>query len=325
MTSDRLYRRLACGALLGVSLLAALPALAQQKSVKSLGIVDHPSIIEIRKGIIEGLKAEGFDIEGNVKWEYQSAQGNPSIAAQIARKFIGDNPDVIIAIATPTAQAVAAATKTIPIVYSAVTDPAAAGLVRTLEPSGTNVTGVADPLPLDKQIALIRQVVPSAKRVGMVYNPGEINSTVVVEAFRRLLPQMGMMFVEATATRSGDVSTAARSLVGKVDVIYSNTDNTVFSAYDALLRVSQDAKIPIVSGSIDAVKRGAIAALGIDFHAVGLQTAKVAARVLRGEKPGAIPSEVSDVFELHVNKGAARRIGLELSPALVKSATTVVE
>src|SRR5699024_11194176 len=155
--------------------------------------------------------------------------------------------DVIVAIATPAAQAVVAATKTIPVVYSAVTDPVAAQLVSSMDASGTNVTGVSDALVLEKQVELIQKILPDAKRVGMVYNPGEANSVVVVERLRELLPKSGMSLVEATAARTVDVGAAARSLVGKVDVIYTNTDNNVVSAYEALVKVGNDAQIPLIA------------------------------------------------------------------------------
>mgnify|MGYP002134761716 CR=1 FL=1 len=231
----------------------------------------------------------------------------------------------IVAIATPSAQAVVAATKSVPVVFSAVTDPVAAKLVPSMEPSKTNVAGVSDVLALDKQIELIKQVVPGAKRIGMVYNPGEANSMVVVKELQKLLPSMGLTLVEAAAPRSVDVSSAARSLIGKVDVIYTSTDNNVVSAYEALVKVGQDAKIPLVASDTDSVKRGAIAALGINYRDLGEQTGRMVVRILKGEKPGEIKSETSSKLELFVNPGAAEKQGVKLSDALIKSAAQVVQ
>jgi len=143
------------------------PVYAQQKSVAITAIVEHPALDAVRDGVKEALAAAGYEDGKNLKWQYQSAQGNTGTAAQIARKFVGDKSDVIVAIATPSAQAVAAATKDIPLVFSAVTDPVAAKLVPSMQPSGTNITGVSDALELDKQIELIKRVAPAAKRVGM--------------------------------------------------------------------------------------------------------------------------------------------------------------
>lgn len=327
---SKLYKmawRATLGAVAAATLAAgSLPAMAAAtKSVEVLAIVEHPALDAIRDGTRDELKAEGYEVGKNLKWAYQSAQGNTGTAAQIARKFIGDQPDVIVAIATPAAQAVAAATKSVPLVYSGVTDPIAAQLVKGWGPSGTNVTGVSDALPLDKQIALIKRVVPNAKRVGMVYNPGEANSVVVVNALKKMLPASGMTLVEAAAPRTIDIAPAARSLVGKVDVIYTNTDNNVVSAYESLVKVGEESKIPLVAADTDSVKRGAIAALGINYYDLGRQTGKVVARILKGEKPGAIPSETSQKLELFVNEGAAARQGVTLSPDLIKEAKTVIK
>ena len=310
---------------LALALTAMAPASAQEKSVAVTAIVEHPALDSVRDGVQAALKAAGFEAGKNLKWQYQSAQGNTGTAAQIARKFIGDKPDAIVAIATPSAQAVVAATKSVPVVFSAVTDPVAAKLVPSWEASKGNVTGVSDLLALDKQIDLIKQVVPNAKRVGMVYNPGEANSVVVVKQLQELLPKQGMTLVEASAPRSVDVSSAARSLVGKVDVIYTNTDNNVVSAYEALVKVGQDAKLPLVASDTDSVKRGAIAALGINYRDLGEQTGRMVARILKGEKPGDIKPETSSKLELFVNPGAAEKQGVKLSEQLVKSAAQVVQ
>lgn len=309
---------------LALAVAAVAPASAQQKSVAVTAIVEHPALDSVRDGVQAGLKEAGFEVGKNLKWQYQSAQGNTGTAAQIARKFVGDKPDAIVAIATPSAQALVAATKSVPVVFSAVTDPVAAKLVKDWEPSHNNVTGVSDLLALDKQMELVKQVVPGAKRVGMVYNPGEANSVVVVKQLQALLPKLGMTLVEAAAPRSVDVSSAARSLIGKVDVIYTNTDNNVVSAYEALVKVGQDAKIPLVASDTDSVKRGAIAAFGINYRDLGEQTGRMVARILKGEKPGDIKPEISTKMELFVNPSAAEKQGVKLPDALVKSAAQVV-
>nr|WP_198983929.1 ABC transporter substrate-binding protein [Herbaspirillum sp. ASV7] len=312
-------------AALSLAAVCSAPAMAADKSVAVTAIVEHPALDAVRDGVKDELKEEGFEAGKNLKWEYQSAQGNTGTAAQIARKFVGDKPDAIVAIATPSAQALVAATKSIPVIYSGVTDPVAAQLVKDWKASGTNVTGVSDLLELDKQVELIKRVVPNAKRVGMVYNPGEANSAVVVKALKELLSKSGMTLVEAAAPRSVDVGSAAKSLIGKVDVIYTNTDNNVVSAYEALVKVGNDAKIPLVASDTDSVKRGAIAALGVNYYDLGRQTGKVVGRILKGEKPGDIPSATSSKLELFVNTAAAQKQGVTLAPELVSSAKTVIK
>lgn len=300
-------------------------AFAADKFVAVTAIVEHPALDAVRDGVKEALAKEGFEEGKNLKWRYQSAQGNTGTAAQIARQFIGEKPDAIVAIGTPSAQALVAATKTIPIVYSAVTDPIAAQLVKSLDASGSNVTGSSDALELEKQVDLIKQVVPQAKRVGIVYNPGEANSSVVVKQLKELLPKSGMTLVEASAPRSVDVGSAARSLVGKVDVIYTNTDNNVVSAYEALVKVGNESRIPLIAADTDSVKRGAIAALGVSYKGLGEQAGAIVARILKGEKPGDIPSETAKVLELFVNPAAAQKQGVKLSDAFIKSAKVVVK
>ncbi|MFV0454521.1 MAG: ABC transporter substrate-binding protein [Pseudomonas sp.] len=297
---------------------------AEQKSVAATAIVEHPALDSVRDGVRAALEQAGYSGD-NLKWQYQTAQGNTATAAQIARKFVGDRPDAIVAIATPSAQAVVASTKSVPVVFAAVTDPVAAQLVRNWEPSGSNVTGVSDELELDRQMELVKRVVPDAKRVGMVYNPGEANSVVVVERLRELLPEMGMTLVEAAAPRSVDVGSAARSLVGKVDVIYTNTDNNVVSAYESLIKVGMDTKTPLVASDTDSVKRGAIAALGIDYYQHGIQAGELVVRLLKGEEPGSIAPQKTADLSLFINRSAAAAQGVTLSQELIDSAAEVIE
>ncbi|WP_372684350.1 ABC transporter substrate-binding protein [Castellaniella sp.] len=322
MNLSSVLRQLATASALASLMLAAS---AQAQSVAVTSIVEHPALDSVKEGVHQALKEAGYTEAKGLKWQYQTAQGNTAIAAQIARKFVGDHPDVIVAIATPSAQAVVAATKSIPVVYSAVTDPVAAQLVPSWEASGTNVTGVSDALALEKQVELIRQIVPDAKKVGMVYNPGEANSVVVVKQMRELLPQSGMTLVEASAARTVDVGAAARSLVGKVDAIYTSTDNNVVSAFESLVKVADSAKIPLIASDTDSVKRGAIAALGVNYHDLGLQTGQLVVRILKGEKPGDMASETSSRVELFVNPAAAEKQGVTLSEDLIKTAAQVIQ
>lgn len=314
---------------IGVSaLLLALSsqfAVADDAAVSVVSIVEHPALDNARDGVKAALQEAGFEADKNLKWEFQSAQGNTATAAQIARKYVGDAPNVIVAIGTPSAQAVASATKDIPIIFLAVTDPVEAKLVPSWAASGTNVTGVSDALELAKQVELIKKVVPEAKKVGMVYNPGEANSTIVAKQLKELLPLSGMELVEAPAPRTVDVTAAAMSLVGKVDVIYTNTDNNVVSAYEALVKVGNDAKIPLVAADTDSVKRGAIAALGVNYYELGHQAGGIAARIIKGEKPGDIDSQTSQKLELFLNKQAAAAQGVTLSDSLLAEATQVIE
>jgi putative ABC transport system substrate-binding protein len=302
---------------------AVLAVPATHKKVLVTAIVDHPALNSVRDGIKKVLSDSGYNSPKTLQWEYQSAQANTAIAAQIARKFVGERPDVIVAIATPSAQAVVASTKQVPVVYAAVTDPVAARLVPSLQASHTNVTGVSDALAVDKQISLIRRIVPTAKRVGMIYNPGEDNSIVVVRNMELGLAKAGLSLVKVTAQNTANVGAAARSLIGKVDVIYTSTDNNVISAYESIVQVGNDFGIPLVAADNASVERGAVAALGIDYERMGQQVGRMVLRILKDEKPGDIPSEVVNKVELYVNQGAAKKQNVTFSPAVLKSASRV--
>lgn len=319
--SSHALRAAVCAALAALS--CAMPAAAQQKSVAVTSIVEHPALDAVRDGVKEALQKAGLEDGKTLRWQYQTAQGNAGTAGQIARKFVGDQPDVIVAISTPSAQALLATTKNIPIVFSAVTDPVAGQLTPSWEASGTNVTGVSNALDLTKQAEMIRRILPQAKRVGVVYNPGEANSATVIKQLRELLPKYGMTLVEAAAPRSVDVATSARSLLGKVDLFYTNNDNNVMSAYESIVKVANDAKVPLLSADTDSVKRGAVAAYGIDYHELGLQTGAMVLRILNGEKPGAIKPETGSTLRLFVNTGAAEKQGVALPPDLIQSAQQV--
>ncbi len=313
----------AVGSALGLAAALATPAAAQQKTVAVSAIVEHPALDAVRDGVRDELKDAGFEVGKNLKFDYQSAQGNTGTAAQIARKFVGDRPDVIVAISTPSAQAVVAATREVPVVYSAVTDPVAAKLVSRWEASGSNVTGVSDMSPLSKQIELMQEVVPNLKRVGIVFNPGEANSVAIVNELKKLFEPRGLSLVEGAAPRTVDVPSAAQSLVGKVDLIYAPTDNNVMSALEGIIKVSQQAKLPLISADPSAVARGATAALGLSYYDLGRQTGKIVVRILNGEKPGTIASQLGETFETQVNPAAAKRQNVTLPESLLKRAKVV--
>ncbi len=304
----------------------AAPAVGNKK-VAITAIVEHPALDSVRKGVLDELKAQGFEEGKNLTVDFQSAQGSTANAAQIAKKFAGDNPDVIVAIATPSAQSVVAATKTIPVVYSAVTDPVAAKLVSSWQPSGTNVTGVSDELPLDPQIDLMKKIVPTLKNVGYVYSPGEVNSTTVLEQLKTKLGGQGLNVVAAPAQRSSDVLTAARSLQGKVDLIYTSLDNNVVSSYESLYKAAVEMKTPLVAADTDSVKRGAVAALGVNYYDLGKKTGSVVVEILNGKKAGEIASSRMDAanLDLFVSKKNAAAEGITLPEDVLKTAKEVQE
>lgn len=319
-------RTLVAALALGGAAALGWPATAQEiKTVAVTAIVEHPALDAARNGIKDELAAAGYEEGHNLDFLFESAQGNPATAAQIARKFVGDAPDVIVPISTPSAQAVVGATREIPVVFTAVTDPVGAKLVPNLERPGGNVTGMSDLSPIGLHLDLIREVVPAAERLGVIYNPGEANSVTLLELIRQEAPARGLEIVEAAAPRSADVLPAAESLVGNVDAIYVPTDNTVVTALEAVIKVGTDNQLPVFAGDTDSVPRGAIAALGFNYYDLGRQTGKIVARVLDGEAPGAIEVQGIEITELFVNPGAAKAMGIELPQAVIERAKMVVE
>lgn len=318
-------RTIAYGVLVALGLSATGTAAAEPRTVAITAIVEHPALDAVRDGVMKGL-ADAGHVEGtDVTFTYETAQGNPATAAQIARQFVGEAPAVIVAISTPSAQAVAAATKDVPIVFSAVTDPVAAQLAASIDAPGGNITGVSDMAPIGDHISLIREITPDVKRLGVLYNPGEANSVSSLAALKTAAEAAGMQVVEAPATKSADVQAAARSLVGKVDAIYVPTDNTIVSALESAIGVAIAAKVPLYAGDTDSVPRGALAAVGFNYFDVGVQTAALVDRVLKGENPGAIPVVFAAGTDLQVNKATAAALGLELPQEVLDRASKVVE
>jgi len=316
--------RLFCAVAALTALSTPLSAWAQTKTVAITAIVQHPALDAARDGVVEALKAAGYVPGETLKVEYQSAQGNPATAAQIARQFAGSKPDVIVPISTPSAQAVAAATRDIPVVFTAVTDPVAAQLVKSLDKPGANITGLSDLSPVAAHIALIREILPAAKRLGVLYNPGEPNSVVLVKLLKEEGAKAGFSVVEASVPKSSDAQPAVRSLVGKADAVYVPLDNTVVSALESVVAVGRQAKLPVFSADTDSVTRGAAASIGFDYLQVGRQTGAIVVRILKGEKPGDIPVTFATGTDLVVNPKSAAAMGLTLPDSVLKRATKTV-
>jgi putative tryptophan/tyrosine transport system substrate-binding protein len=325
MKSSRLVRYGAMALLLAPIVVACTSNSSPQlKSVSVTQIVEHPSLNAVRDGLQEELTAEGFTPD-KLKWQWESAQGNPATATQIAQKFAGESPNVIVAISTPSAQSAAQAAKQIPVVFSAVTDPINAKLVSQLEKPGGMITGVRDFAPVDKHLELIAKLLPQAKRVGVIYNAGESNSVSIVNFLKQSAPAKQMTIVEATVSNTAEVGSAAKSLVGRADVIYVPTDNTIVSALNSVLQVGIQNKLPVFAGDNESVEKGAIASLGFNYRDIGKQTGKMVVRILNGEAPGAIAVESPSKVELVVNPKAAQQMGVKIPDAMLKDAAKVVK
>lgn len=278
-------------------------------------ILSHPSLDRARDGFKQAFTDAGID----VTYDEKNANGDQSTAASIAGTFASGNDDLILAIATPTAQAAAQAISDKPIVFTAVTDPVDAGLVASLQAPGGNITGTTDANPVEKQLQLIKDLVPGAKTIGIVYSPGEANSVVQVKWAKTAADKLGLEIVEAPAVTSADVLQATESL--DVDAIYVPTDNVVVSALETVLQVGEQKKIPVFGAEGDSVARGTVATYGLDYFQLGYQTGQMAIKILtEGADPATMPVETISEPSLYINKGAAERMGVTIPADLLAQA-----
>jgi len=289
-------------------------------------ILAHDSLDKVRQGTLDALKEKGYK-KDSATILVENAYGNIATAAQIAQKFVGNHADVIIAIATPSAQtAIKAARDThTPIVFASVTDPLKAKLVSNLKHPGQNVTGTRNTPMVDKQIDLLRQAFPRLKSLGIVLNYGEDNSVQLLEAINAYCKPLGIRVETAAANTSAEVQTATQNLAGKIDVLFLLQDNTIAAALPAVLKVAFDNKIPVFASYIEAVKAGALLGLAYDEYGIGYQTGVIAVRILNGTRPGDIAVENPDKTILAVNQSTAKQLGITFKPELLKKASLVFD
>lgn len=295
--------------ILGISI--SVTAQAQELKIGITQIVEHPSLDLARKGIEKALREKG---KGNIKIEYQSAQGDFGTAQLIAKSYVNAKKDVIVAISTPSAQAALNVTKKIPIVYTAVTDPKTVGLV------GDNITGTSDISPLEKQILLLKRLLPKAKKVGFLYNPGEQNSLYLLKQFQQIAGRHQIQVIEKGVNSINDISLALQSLLKQIDVLYVPTDNLVVSSSALILQQANRKQIPVISGTEDVVKEGGLATESIDYERLGYQTGERILEILAGKTPKQIPVESLKETKLVINKKAAAKYGVKLQEAGLQKA-----
>lgn len=296
-------------------------------SVAVTQIATHPGIEEVRRGFLAGLEEEGFKEGENVGVEYSNANGDFSVAQAIAQRLAESDSDLIFAISTPSTQAVLQALEKAgsdtPVVFGAITDPVSAGIVDSLtEPTG-NVTGTTDFWPIEEQFQLMRQVLGTVRRVGVIYNPSESNSVASMRGVRAVTNESGIELIEQSVTSSTEVPAAARSLVGRVDALYIPADNTVISALPAIVRISEEHDLPLLPGDTSNVEVGGFGTVGHDYFSVGVESGLMAAEILRGAKPGDLPVRSSSAHKLYFNMASAERMEVSIPEELLESADVI--
>lgn len=319
-------KRIAAAMLMLFFFLVAISSAHAEKYVISVNqFVEHPALDAVLQGMKDYMKDHSLAVD----FEVHNAQANMGTANQIAQQMIGEKADLLVAIATPSAQATAQALKRAPedlkrpFLFTAVTDPVAAGLVENLERPGGLITGVSDLLPVRKHLQMVLEYLPGVDRLGVMYNAGEANSKATVETIKKLSDDMGFAVVEATAAKTADVYQAAKSLVGRVDAVFIPTDNTIVSALESVLKVGVQNRLPIFAADIDSVERGAAAAMGFDYYRHGYQTGAMAEKILKGASPATLAVEFQEELQLHINARSSRKMGAEPPPALLEKAAKV--
>jgi len=261
---------------------------SNQKKLPLIGVIqviEHPALDQTKKGIQDELAAQGLRNVHEINWDYQSAQGNPSLATQIAQKLIGDNAAVIVTIGTTVAQAALQAVQQsgneIPLVFASVTNPVTAKLITSDKKPEKGVTGVSNYVSASRQFTYFKQLLPNLKKLGVIYNPGEANSVVLNEEMVKAGKEQNIEIIFATASRTSDVSAATQSLLDKVDAIFINNDNTALASFDSIVAIAKLQNIPVLVSDLDCLQKGALAALGADQYALGRQAGKMIANILK--------------------------------------------
>lgn len=308
-----------------VTLGLAAPALAADPVFIGISkIVSHPALDAIEKGILEAVLAKYPD----ARFDLQNANGEMSTASSIAQKFKSENVTLAVGIATPTAQALVNTIKDRPVIFSAVTDPVGAGLVRSAEQGEQNVTGISDMTPVKAQIELLNRI-KAIKTLGHVYASSEANAVSLANIARQVCKEMDIKFVETTVSNSAEVKQAVQTIAGRVDGIYISNDNTVVSALAAVSGVAGKHKIPVMSADPSSAETTPVlAAWGFDYYKMGRATGRLVVRILEGEKPADIPTiymtDASDV-DLLINLDVAEELGLSFPDEVIASANTIIE
>lgn len=317
--------------LIGAAVIGAIvifkttPAYTPKPIVAITQIIEHPSLDAERMALLKTLEAHGFKDGDNIKIIYQNAQGNIAIASQIANQLLAQKPAVMVAISTPSAQAALAGAheKNIPLVFTAVSDPIGARLLDSLHEPGTWVTGVSDYLAPQNQLEFIKQLHPNLQTLGIIYNPGEVNSVKAVESLKETCATLNLTCVEATASKTSDVAPAMQSLVGRADVVYIPNDNTAVSAMKSITSIAEKARLPLYAGDIGSVMNGAVATLGYDRSDLGQKAGLMVVSLLQGKPLESLTPATQHALHVYINKQAAAHMGVEIPQPIGQTAHIV--
>ena len=286
-------------------------------------LVQHDALDASREGFIEGLKEKGFEEGKNLKIDYQNAQGDMAIAKTISDQFVTSKVDMIFAIATSSLQASYNATKDIPIVFTAVTDPIDAGVANSWESSGTNVTGTSDMVSMEEQLDLLTELVPDIKTLGVIYNSSEANSLAQVQELKKEAEKRNIDIKEISVTTVNEINQNLSAALGSIDALYAPTDNTVASAYDLVGNLCINKNIPILCGEEAGVSKGGLCSIGIDYFKLGKEAGYKAAEILNGKAPSDIEISTLSDMSITINTDVVEKLNITVPDDINSKATKV--
>lgn len=280
--------------------------------------IQHPNLEKTYKGVTDVVNEWAKKKGKKIKFDLQIANGDVSLASQIAKQQALKEPNIMLALATPSAQACQKVTNKIPIIFGAITDPVNAGLVKTINNPGGNITGTSDQWPYEKQFSFLRDILPNAKVIGVILNPSESNTEASMKIIRSIVKKFDFKIVEAPVSSTSEIFSAANSLVGKCDVFFAPADNTVLSGLEAFVKVARTNKIPLFVGDEGSVEKGGIATFGIDYYELGRETGNIIIQVLEGKSVSTIPVVIDRAGKLIINKEAVNYFKINIPSKYLK-------
>ena len=299
---------------------------AQNKEVKVgvLQLLSHPALDQIYKGLEDGLAKEGYKVGDNLKIDLQNAQGDQSNLASMGQKLVSDNNDILVGITTPATLSLSNATKDKPIIMAGITYPVEAGLIKSEDKPGNNITGVSDRTPIKQQLEIMKKVLPKMKKVGILYTASEDNSVKQAQEAEKLAKELGLEVKVSSIANTNDIQQVTESLASETDAIFVPIDNTIASAMSTVVKVTDAKKIPVFPSADTMVADGGVLGIGVDQYQIGVETAKVVAKVLKGEDTKNMPIVLANEGVIYLNEAKAKQLGIEI-PNEVKEKAKVVD
>lgn len=299
---------------------------AQNKEVKVgvLQLLSHPALDQIYKGLEDGLAKEGYKVGDNLKIDLQNAQGDQSNLASMGQKLVSDNNDILVGITTPATLSLSNATKDKPIIMAGITYPVEAGLIKSEDKPGNNITGVSDRTPIKQQLEIMKKVLPKMKKVGILYTASEDNSVKQAQEAEKLAKELGLEVKVSSIANTNDIQQVTESLASETDAIFVPIDNTIASAMSTIVKVTDAKKIPVFPSADTMVADGGVLGIGVDQYKIGVETAKVVAKVLKGEDTKNMPIVLANEGVIYLNEAKAKQLGIEI-PNDIKEKAKVVD